>query len=473
MKKITILASLLSLMASKPTFAHRGTTAETSFSVYNVTFPTTTWISNADVSWYNTTATSFNISTAEQLAGLAMLVNNGNNFSGKTIVLTADINLEGNLWEPIGNTIPAAFSGVFDGNGKTVSNLYINAINKELLGLFGHAKEATVKNTNVENAVIRGKGTAGAIVGNLSTNATLENCHAINVDVEVFETENLGTGYTAGSVVGGALTDCVIRKCSGTGRVKGFAQIGGFIGSPWDKVTLEECSFRGEVIGNSIIGGFIGFTTFAMLPNREVETKNCFAVAVVSGEDMIGGFYGVSQMGIVNNCYAVSTVNAVGTKGSFIGIASGLTTISNAFYNQEVSTLDGAGVVEQAVVSIEGKTTSDMKTQSFVDTLNNNTDVWAIIENKNEGYPAFESTLNKNTFEMVSVSVYPNPTTDILHIDSSNRVVSYQVVDLNGRVIMSGNDVNSSINVSHLSSGNYLLVLYTTNGNTVKKIVKK
>ena len=97
----------------------------------------TIWDGTADTSWYNETSIEFEISTAEQLAGLAELVNNGNYFGDKTILLTADIVLNDtsnwenwessapeNTWTPIGLDWGIEFYGTFDGQGHTVSGVY-------------------------------------------------------------------------------------------------------------------------------------------------------------------------------------------------------------------------------------------------------------------------------------------------------------------------------------------------------------
>ena len=121
-----------------------------------------------DTSWYNDKDKDFKISTAAQLAGLAKLVNDGTNFSGKTIVLTADIRLNeqdvptnGNLWTPIGSDNKKPFQGTFDGDGHTISGLFINisndynkAVNSLYQGLFGYiANTSTIKNLIVKGQV--------------------------------------------------------------------------------------------------------------------------------------------------------------------------------------------------------------------------------------------------------------------------------------------------------------------------------
>ena len=89
-----------------------------------------------DTSWYNTTDTTFTLTTPEQLAGLAAIVNGAlssiapDDFSGKTILLGADIDLGGKNWVPIGTTTGASgttgFMGTFDGQGHYIKNLTID-----------------------------------------------------------------------------------------------------------------------------------------------------------------------------------------------------------------------------------------------------------------------------------------------------------------------------------------------------------
>lgn len=101
----------------------------------------------------------YEISTAEQLAGLAKLVNGGNNFSGKTIKLTADIDLNNQAWTPIGNEngfdAELAFSGTFNGDGYTVSGL--NVPDTYFPGLFGQISTSAV----VQNLIVKGSVTGG------------------------------------------------------------------------------------------------------------------------------------------------------------------------------------------------------------------------------------------------------------------------------------------------------------------------
>ena len=113
------------------------------------TNPTVAWSSStADTSWYNTTDTTFTLSDAADLAGLAILVNGGTNFSGKTVNLTANVDTTAYVWPAIGYK-DHPFAGTFNGNGHSVE-IYVNAPNDSTVthkGIFGSTTSAaTIKN---------------------------------------------------------------------------------------------------------------------------------------------------------------------------------------------------------------------------------------------------------------------------------------------------------------------------------------
>ena len=156
------------------------------------------WNGTTDTSWYenNKDATEFSIGTAAELAGLAKLVNDGTNFSGKTIKLTADIRLNndavptsGNQWTPIGKYVSSRekkpFSGTFDGQGHTISGLYINLSNRSgnlYQGLFGYCSGGIVQNLIVTGSVaVKGSTRVSiqyvaGIVGYGANSSAVKNC---------------------------------------------------------------------------------------------------------------------------------------------------------------------------------------------------------------------------------------------------------------------------------------------------------
>lgn len=174
------------------------------------------WDGTADTSWYDPAnpLTEYEISTAEQLAGLAKLVDDGNTFEGKTIKLENDLDLyvvdengEAICFNPIGSyRNDKVFKGTFDGQGKTIYNLNQNtwALNTGYyygdlgLGLFGKVKDAVIKDLTIDNANISGEsGMCGTIAAAAYGNCTFEEITVKNSKVNDYL-------YYAGGIVGWA-----------------------------------------------------------------------------------------------------------------------------------------------------------------------------------------------------------------------------------------------------------------------------
>lgn len=211
-----------------------------------------TWDGTADTSWYNDTDTEFVITSAEQLAGLAELVDDGNTFVGKTITLTKNIDLyaldeNGNrvLFEPIGDASNADFSGIFDGNNKTIFNLRQDC-NSKHVALFGAVYEGAVKNLVLDGALIEndGSGYAGGIAAYAGAsnfeNITLKNTTVVNY--------NHNTGG-------------IVAWCSNNGTTTTF-----------DGINIEDTTTIGSWWGSydTRVGGVVG----AMNTENYVVIKN-------------------------------------------------------------------------------------------------------------------------------------------------------------------------------------------------------
>ena len=171
------------------------------------------WDGTADTSWYNATDTEFTLSSAEQFAGFAALVaEDSNNFEGKTITLGVDIDLGGESFAPIGSTserddrgrlITEPFKGTFDGNGKTIANLYQSGWDFGYewgqygsIGLFSELEGATVKNVVLEgfDCCVEG-GDIAFIAGSATGDCTFEN---IEIKSGSIGTYNNGIGGIIG-----------------------------------------------------------------------------------------------------------------------------------------------------------------------------------------------------------------------------------------------------------------------------------
>ncbi len=217
--------------------------------------------------WYNDDDTSFVLTTNSELAGLAKLVNEGNNFKNKTVTLGADIDLGDREWTPIGNE-SNYFSGTFDGDGYTVSNLKVTGSNNKV-GLFGYVKDAggtrpSIKDLTVTNVDVSGYNYTGAIVGH-SYLADISNCH-VNGTVKLY-----GARSYVGGIVGylgyGAATNCSVLA-TGTGTLGNDAAIGGYVGGIAGQVAegtsnvISGCTVENLLLKGDCIGGISGIAHY-------------------------------------------------------------------------------------------------------------------------------------------------------------------------------------------------------------------
>ncbi|MBQ7822013.1 MAG: hypothetical protein IJ391_07010 [Clostridia bacterium] len=181
------------------------------------------WDGSANTDWYNETDTEFALTAAADLAGLAELVDGGNMFEGKTIMLSSDINLyaadadgETISFEPIGSyRNDTAFKGTFDGQGHTIYNMYQNgwALDNEYylsdlgLGLFGLVEDAVVKNLNIDGANQPSEfNLIGTVTGAAYGECTFENITVTN--------SYMGNhSYYSGGIVGWASGDHKYINC--------------------------------------------------------------------------------------------------------------------------------------------------------------------------------------------------------------------------------------------------------------------
>jgi len=219
------------------------------------------WNGTANTSWYNASQTTFTITTAEQLAGLAQLVNNGNIFSGKTITLGANIMLNdttnwqnwennppANSWVAIGND-SFFFGGTFNGNGFVVNGVFINT-SRGLQGLFGFiGPNGTITNLGVVASLVRAGGNSGGLVG-LNIRGEIRNSY--------FTGNFRGVEITNGGLVG--FNDYgTISNSYSTGSVRGLTRVGGLVGSSRGTISNSYSIAMVEGTGgNSTIGGLLG-----------------------------------------------------------------------------------------------------------------------------------------------------------------------------------------------------------------------
>lgn len=443
------------------------------------TYPSSSWVDFTDTSWYNADQDTFNIASAEELAGLSELVGNGEDFQGKTINITADINLDGHLWEPIGFDTDMPFSGTVMGNDHVISNLWITGLERDFLGLFGQSVGASFSDINLDTAHIDDIGdSSGALVANMFTNCSMDNCHAYNIDMTVL-------GANIGGLNGSILTDSSIENSSFQGSVTGINQVGGLTGQVWDNSTLRNSYVEGSVQGDYIVGGLVGFATMTFGANRESTVENCYSRADVTGTDpfgAIGGIYGYAQSSlIINNVYATGSVTGLGPIGGFAG-KIGSIVVENNYFDTETSGLEDAiGEGGSPDLDIQGKTSAEMTIQDFAGTLNQEDPEgpWAFDPEINDGYPYLgDNILGTQDFaeESFEVMLYPTKVDQEFYIRSKAELNAYKIYSITGSLAGQGQlngQERNTIQAGTLSPGTYIVQIQSSTTKVAKRIIKK
>ena len=241
---------------------------------------------------------SYTVTSADGLMNIAKLVNGGK--TDINITLTADIDLTGKDWTPIGTDYDNSYKGTFDGGGHTITGLTFTT-NDEYAGLFGWLNRAgTVKNVVMEGVQITSNqiygGSIGGVVG--SGWGTIENC-SVSGSVS-------GTVYVGGVVgaqIGGSITGC-----SSSATVKGTVDVGGVAGQTNSSATLTACYATGNVIiemapkKNIAGGGLVGMNAGSSLLAC-YATGNVTSTGSSTGYVHIGGFLGNNYANVMTACY--------------------------------------------------------------------------------------------------------------------------------------------------------------------------
>ena len=239
---------------------------------------------------------SYTVTSADGLMNVAELVNGGK--TDINITLTADIDLTGKDWTPIGTGTRNLYSGTFDGGGHTITGLTFTT-NDEYVGLFGCLdRTGTVKNVVMEGVQITNDNESSDVGGVVGFSlGTIENC-SVSGSVS-------GTVYVGGVV--GAQIDGSITGCSSSATVKGTTDVGGVAGQTNSSATLTACYATGNVIiemdpkkniaGGSLVGMNAGSSLLACY-----ATGNVTSTGSSTGYMHIGGFLG-NNYTTVTACY--------------------------------------------------------------------------------------------------------------------------------------------------------------------------
>ena len=289
------------------------------------------WTGMIDTTWYNTTDTEFVLNSAEDLAGLAQIVNTTDEtFVGKTIKLDRSINLNNLEWTAIGTfdynrtgdgsyANVDSFKGTFDGQGNTVYNLKINTPAVDGAGLFASVEAATINNLNVHNVDIVASSHAAAIVGRAHTYGkltTITNCH-VTGDVSIV----IDWAY-AGAVIAKAsnlnISNCSVKpngigvitasNRNAVGSIVGWVeQPSNIIDCDAENMTLTGWANVGAISGILAAGSTMNGCTAENIVLRKTRTEGLASIGVATG----GWVYGSNSINITDNSF--KNITLIGT----------------------------------------------------------------------------------------------------------------------------------------------------------------
>ena len=328
-------------------------------------------------------------------------------------------------WVPIGNS-DKLYQGTFDGNGKTITNLYINA-SQVNMGLFGYTYGGTIKNLTFEYAnVTNTNNYAGVLVGKASGGSTLQN---IKISNTCQIKGGKYTGGIAGYLVGNAY------NCVNYATVQGIQYIGGLCGHYSSSRTgnsMTACANYGNVTASSLrVGGLVGYFSGGTI-------QDCANYGDVKGTDHVAGMAGYVKNGKIQNVFSYGNIS-VTTKTQNVGMvfgysSSGATEGLVAYYSGAKLTVKGQ---EQTVKAFGNGTPSEDKSTGFTEAqlksgvvayllqqnasseakwgqnLANDDDIYPVIGSEHQVY-ADNTTLNCKTYKVVKGSFTNNPTSSAI-----------------------------------------------------------
>ena len=309
------------------------------------------------------------VANAADLKAFAEKVNGGTSFAGKTVKLTADIDLKDVEWTPlVTGDVGMAFT--FDGNGKTISNL--NATGEKNVGFFGTSTGCTIENLTIDGATVTGINHVAAIAGDALC-TTIRDCTVKNAVITTQVKDN-DDGDKAGAIAGylsaepnASVTGCTVENCT----VKGYRDVGGLVGYANAGATITGNTVKDSTIINDRSSNYKDYTSDAQYDinaivgeynNGTLDSSNT-ATNVTVKVDLGDGFCKILG---AESWYEISSANGL---KAFAGKVNSGTSYKNEtvkltadidLANEEWTPIGKSGSTFQGVFDGQGHTISNL-----------------------------------------------------------------------------------------------------------------
>ena len=393
------------------------------------------------------TGNPYIITKAEELAWFRDQVNSGNNFICAKISDAVEVidmstvchaedksqNLGELSWKPIGKyDYGYQYGGTFDGNGKTITNLYINA-SQNNVGLFGSTYKGTIKNLTFEYANVTNTGVFTGILVGYPDASNLRN-------IKISNTCQIKGGKETGGIAGEF--DGNAYNCVNYATVQGNNRVGGLFGyCSVENSSITTCANYGHVTATSTdAGGLVGYFISGTI-------QDCANYGDVKGTERVAGMAGYVNEGKIQNVFSYGNVSATnrtqdigmafgnsdnGTTEGMVAYYSGAKLNANgqeitikAFGNGKPSEDNATGFTEaqlrNGVVAFQLQQNASSEAK-WGQNLANDGDIYPVIGSEHQVYATEDLLVNCKTYEVVTGSFTNNPTSSAIRYQHGTTI---------------------------------------------------
>ena len=303
-------------------------------------------------------------------------------------------------WTPIGSK---KYQGTFDGNGKTIRNLFISSTSNEI-GFFGYVADCRIKNITFDNAKVKGNDNCSTgILAGYVRSCVIEN-------IKTTENCSVEGQYETGGIAGGANGN--ISNCENHAIVKGLHSVGGIVGICFDSEnSITSCANYGAITGTEdFVGGIIGYF-------GEGSLQNSANYGNITGDARVGNLIGYANICNINNVLGIGniTANYADCNGLIVGyIVDASSTASGilAYNSSAKMTIKGTELTGDAVVAIgdgsltypEGKNEADVVKAFTPEQLKSGEVAYLLNGSKSEGELAWYQKLGTDAYPVLTAA---------------------------------------------------------------------
>ena len=411
------------------------------------------------------------INSVEQFKAFRDSVNKGATYQNQYIQLNANIDLKGEIWEPIGKgTLPSPlqtkiipFLGNFDGGNKIISNLNIRKPLGAGVGLFGYANNGIIKNIVIDNANVTGSYATGALIGQVGALQNISNV-TISGDIEVKGAQHTGGMFGYGYI--GKIENCKVIGNEGS-YIESVKSVGGLIGylGEGNNEIKDSAVINLDIKGAERTGGIVGTIQHGnKVLNCKVENTNIRKNSFTSNQaKTFGTIAGSNQATSTEN---IRILNCE-TKDTYAYIEYGKDPLTQkiSMFNADNKEIKEGVVVGSGIVEKDGKVV-DGEFEILTSDMYNSTSKLCDIENGKYILVPKDTVaiVGKTPFASIDKAIEGSKKGDTIRMVEGLEIDSPIDLNLNGKNARTIDFNGKEIKPSNLFNGDALLNISNASG---------